>query len=70
MVTMELTVPPGAIGGQLLTVTGPSGRDVSMMLPQGARPVRFLLFQGRFKGDARVIRGFLKDFDCIFENRG
>lgn len=44
MVTMELTVPPGAIGGQLLTVTGPTGRDVSMMLPQGARPgmkVRF-----------------------------
>jgi hypothetical protein len=44
MVTMELTVPPGATGGQLLTVTGPTGRDVSMMLPQGARPgmkVRF-----------------------------
>eukprot|EP01045_Picozoa_sp_COSAG04_P018165 COSAG04_NODE_1662_length_6018_cov_1.781889_2_plen_408_part_00 len=45
MVTMELTVPPGASGGQLLTVTGPTGKDVSMMLPAGARPGMKVRFQ-------------------------
>ena len=53
MVTMELTVPPGAAGGQLLTVTGPTGRDVSMMLPQGARPG----MKVRFRVPAEQVRG-------------
>lgn len=55
MITMELTVPPGARGGQLLTVTGPTGRDVSMMLPQGARPgmkVRFRVAAEQVRGPA------------------
>lgn len=55
MVTMELTVPPGATGGQLLTVTGPTGREISMMLPQGARPgmkVRFRVAAEQVRGPA------------------
>jgi hypothetical protein len=38
MVTMEITVPPGACAGQILTVSTPNGQQVSMAVPQGARP--------------------------------
>ena len=57
MVTMELTVPPGATGGQLLTVTGPTGREISMMLPQGARPG----MKVRFRVAAEQVRGAAAD---------
>eukprot|EP01052_Picozoa_sp_SAG31_P000672 SAG31_NODE_19_length_35031_cov_42.510707_23_plen_249_part_00 len=38
MVTMELALPAGVRGGQVLQVTTPSGKVISMAVPMGARP--------------------------------
>ena len=36
--TMTITVPPGVVPGQVLTVTMPSGQVVNVQVPSGSTP--------------------------------